>query len=75
MLKIMCEINEKQIDNDALMLDIFHSYMPVVCTFHDMGVSKKIVWYMYSCCFLLIFVAKKATNRTELQLLCTQGSL
>ena len=26
--------NEKKIDNHTLMLDILHSYMSVVCTYH-----------------------------------------
>ena len=29
----------------------------------------------YGCCYLLIFVAKKATKGSELQFLCTQGTL
>ena len=29
----------------------------------------------HGCCSLLIFVAKKATKGTELQFLCTQGTL
>ena len=31
--------NEKQIDNHTLMLDMLHSYMLVVCTYHCSGVS------------------------------------
>ena len=34
--------NEKKIDNHTLMLDILHSYMSVVCTYHWRGVLKKI---------------------------------
>ena len=34
--------NEKKIDNHTLMLDILHSYMSVVCTYHWRGVFKKI---------------------------------
>ena len=34
---------------------------------------KNIFWR--SCCSLLIFVAKKAGKGTELQFLCTQGTL
>ena len=55
------------------MLDMFHSYMSVVCTFHCRGVFKKIFWC--GCCSLLIFVFKKATKGTELQFLCTQNTL
>ena len=59
--------NEKQIDNHTLMLDILHTYISVVCTYHCRGVFKKIVWC--GCCSLLIFVARKATKGTELQFL------
>ena len=34
---------------------------------------KNIFWC--DCCSLLIFVAKKARKGTELQFLCTQGTL
>ena len=57
--------NEKQIDNHTLMLDMFHSYMSVVCTYHCRDVFKNI--FLCGCCSLLIFVAKKATRGTELQ--------
>ena len=30
--------NKRQIDNHTLMLDILHSYMSVVCTYHCRGV-------------------------------------
>ena len=33
--------NEKQINNHTLMLDILHSYMSVVHTYHSRGVLKK----------------------------------
>ena len=56
---------EKQIDNDTLMLDMLHSYMPVLFTYNCRGVYKK-------CFSLLIFVAKKATKGTELQFLYTR---
>ena len=65
--------NEKQTDNHTLMLDMLHSNMSVVCTYHYRGVFKKIFWCGH--CSLLIFVAKKATKCTELQFLCTQGTL
>ena len=51
--------DEKQIDNHTLMLDMLHSNMSVVCTYHCKGVFKNISWC--GCCSLLIFVAKKAT--------------
>ena len=33
--------NKRQIDNYTLMLDMLHSYMLVVCTYHYRGVFKK----------------------------------
>ena len=67
--------NEKQIDNHTLVLDMLHTYMSVVYTYryHCRGVFKNSFWY--GCCSLLIFVAKKATKGTEIQFLCTQGTL
>ena len=67
--------NEKQIDNNTLVLDMLHTYMSVVYTYryHCRGVFKNSFWY--GCCSLLIFVAKKATKGTEIQFLCTQGTL
>ena len=65
--------NDEQIDNHTSVPDMFHSNMSVVCTCHCRGVFKNIFWY--GCCSLLIFVAKKATKGTELQFLCTQGTL
>ena len=56
--------NEKQIDHHTLMLDMLHSNMSVV--------FKKILWR--GCCSLMIFVAK-TTKGTELEFLCTQGTL
>ena len=64
--------NEKHIDNHTIMLDMLYSYMSVVYTYHCRGVFKSIFWY--GCCYLLIFVAKKATKGSELQFLCTQGT-
>ena len=51
--------NEKQIDNQTLMLDMLHSCMYIMYTYYGRGVFKNIFWY--ECCSLLIFVAKKAT--------------
>ena len=65
--------NEKQIDNNTLVLDMLHTYMSVVYTYHCRDVFKNSFWY--GCCSLLIFVAKKATKGTEIQFLCTQGTL
>ena len=57
--------NEKRFDNHTLRLDMLHSFMSIVYTYHYRGVFKNIFWY--GCCSLLIFVAKKATKGTELQ--------
>ena len=65
--------NDEQTDNHTSVPDMFHSNMSVVCTCHCRGVFKNMSWY--GCCSLLIFVAKKATKGTELQFLCTQGTL
>ena len=63
--------NEKQTDNHTLMLDMLHSNMSVVCTYHCRGVFHE----KYFLVWLLFFVAKKAGRGTELQFLCTQGTL
>ena len=39
--------NEKQTDNHTLMLDMLHSNMSVVCTYHCRGVFKK-VFFCYT---------------------------
>ena len=65
--------NEKQIDSHTLMLVMLHSNMSVLCTYLYIGAFKKIFWCGF--CSLLIFLAKKATKGTELQFLCTQGTL
>ena len=65
--------NEKQIDNHTLVLDMLHTYMSVVYTYHWRGVFKNSFWY--GCCSLLIFVAKRAIKGTEVQVLCMQGTL
>ena len=66
--------NEKQTDNHTLMLDMLHSNMSVVLTYHCEGIfHEKYFWC--GCCSLLIFVAKKAGKGTEPQFLCTQGTL
>ena len=46
--------NKRQIDNHTLMLDMLHSYMSVVCTYHCRGVFKKV-----------FFVLHKETSRVE----------
>ena len=50
--------SEKQINNQSLMLDMLHWYIPVVCTY----------------CSFLIVEAEKATKDTELKSLSTQGT-
>ena len=65
--------NEKQIDSHTLMLVMLHSNRSVLCTYLYIGAFKKIFWCGF--CSLLIFLAKKATKGTELQFLCTQGTL
>ena len=65
--------NEEQIDNHNLIINMLHSNMSVAYTYHCRDVFTKI--FMCGCHSLLIFVAKKATKGTELQFLCTQGTL
>ena len=65
--------NEKQIDDHTLMLDMLHSNMSVVCIYQCRCAFKNIPWC--GCCSLLIVVAKKANKGTEIQYLCTQGTL
>ena len=65
--------NEEQIDNHTFILNMLHSNMSVVYTYHGRGVFTNI--FFCGCHSLLIFVAKKATKGTELQFLCTQGTL
>ena len=65
--------NEKQTDNHALMLDMLHSDMSVVCTYHND--CRGAFHEKYFLVWLLFFVAKKAGKGTELQFLCTQGTL
>lgn len=38
--------NKRQIDNHTLMLDMLHSYMSVVCTYHCRGVLKKVCFFV-----------------------------
>ena len=53
--------NEKQTDNHTLMLDMLHSDMSVVCTYHNdcRGAFMKNTFWC-GCCSLLILVAKKS---------------
>ena len=42
--------NEKQTDNHTLMLDMLHSNMSVVCTYHCRGVFREkylLVWLLF----------------------------
>ena len=55
--------NKRQIDNHTLMLDMLHSNMSVVCTYHYRGVFHEkyfLVWLLS----LSIFVVKKAGKGT-----------
>ena len=38
--------NKRQIDNHTSMLDMLHSYMSVVCTYHCRGVFKKVFFFV-----------------------------
>ena len=62
--------NEKQIDNYTLIPSLIH----VSCVYQPSWRFPKNI-FRYGCCSLLIFVAKKATKGTELQLLYTPGTL
>ena len=53
---------------------MLHSNMSVVCTYHCRGVFHENIFWC-GCCSLLIFVAETDTEGTELQFLCTQGTL
>ena len=37
--------NKRQIDNHILMLDMLHSYMSVVCTYHCRSVFEKVFFF------------------------------
>ena len=66
--------NEKQTDNHTSMLDMLHSNISVVRTNHCRDVfHEKYFWC--GCRSLLIFVAKKVGEGTELQFLCIRGTL
>ena len=48
--------NEKQTDNHTLMLDMLHSNMSVVCTYHCRGVFHEkyfLVWFLFDLCWSL----------------------
>ena len=75
LIEISClQVMKKQTDNHTLMLDMLHSNMSVVCTYHCRGVFHENIFWC-GCCSLLIFVAETDTEGTELQFLCTQGTL
>ena len=72
LIEISClQVMKKQTDNHTFMLDMLHLNMSVVCTYHCRGVFHE----KYFLVWLLFFVAKKAGRGTELQFLCTQGTL
>ena len=67
--------NEKQTDNHTLMLDMPHSNMSVVCTYHCGGVFHEkhfLVWLLF---FVDLYSQQKSGKDIELQFLCTQGTL
>ena len=43
--------NKRQIDNHTLVLDMLHSYMSVVCTYHYRGVFKKVFFLLHRATF------------------------
>ena len=43
--------NKRQIDNHTLVLDMLHSYMSVVCTYHCRGVFKKVFFLFHKATF------------------------
>ena len=56
------------------MLDMLHSNMSVVCTYHCRGVFHEkyfLVWLL----FFVDLCSQKVGKGTELQFLCTQGTL
>ena len=64
--------NEKQTENYCLTC-FTQTCQLCVPTIVEVSFMKNIFWC--DCCSLLIFVAKKARKGTELQFLCTQGTL
>ena len=40
--------NKRLIDNHTLILDMLHSYMSVVCTYHCRGVFKKVFFFFFT---------------------------
>ena len=67
--------NEKQTDKfiPYCLTCVTQTCLLSVSTIVKVSVMKNISWC--GCCSLLIFVAKKAGKGTELQFLCTQGTL
>ena len=66
--------NEKQTDNHTSMLDMLHSNMSVVCTYHCRGVFHEL-FFGVAVVLCWSFQPKKAGKSTELKFLCTQGTL
>ena len=67
--------NEKQTDKfiPYCLTCVTQTCLLSVSTIVKVSVMKNISWC--SCCSLLIFVAKNAGKGTEVQFLCTQGTL
>ena len=53
---------------------MLYLYMSFVYTYHCSSVSKNIFFWC-GCCFLLIFVAKKAAEGTQTSIFMYQGSV
>ena len=67
--------NEKQTDNHTLMLDMLHSNMSVVCTYHCRDVFHEKFFFGVAVVLCWSLLPKKAGKGTQLQFLCTQSIL
>ena len=65
--------DEKQIDNYTISFDMLHLYMSVVCTYNCRGIFKNI--FGVAILFFVGLCSQTATKGSELQFLCTQGTL
>ena len=61
--------NERQIDNHTLMLDMLHSNMSVVCTYHSRGVFKKIFFLLHEATFRVQhFLASRSDKCSQIKM-------
>ena len=61
--------NERQIDNHTLMLDMLHSNMSVVCTYHSRGVFKKIFFLLHEATFRVQhFLARRSDKCSQIKM-------